>query len=917
MSTYELAWGEEYTGKGKPPGGGRWSTARVAIARHDDDDLLLLILLECKDGLTMKLHSIERSLHDVSVENFGGVVSLTGPAFHVPFHTKDPQKLELSHAFIKTLNAAKEGRVVASHVPRAAALKQALADEHQRKTELLKKQKRAGGLPGQRRPSSSLNPAPAASPALLTAQQGIKPKSFYGKNYSAQQSLFGAKSRGAALAHAGQTGMAVARSAPVQPLPPAAAHDPLALKPPGQRGFGGEYSRPHGSAPPPPPPAAAARPASLGGGFRNTGNTCYINAVLSAVLGLRPFVRDLLTAPLFTQLSPKLPNLSVFRSLYDLSSRRAKTAAAAAASSGGTSGPTRPLKEAIAQRCSQFAGGGQQDAHEFLVDMIDALHEELLAASAAVAADEITPPLGAAAPLPPPPPEASLPTALNFSCEVEHVLRCTRCSHEWTRPELLRDVQLDLPPAAGGAAAAPASVDRMLESFFAEEPLEVACEKCGHNAARVRHRVSRLPRVLVLQLKRFEYGAFGVRKRTDAVRCTPTVDLGFCCKPEVQPPPPLTAAPMPKPSPAAASAAAGSRPTDGATRRILDFNQRSPMAPPARSPLPPSSAGRGAARGAPGSVGKLNVERVGGGSPSAAGRGSGARGAQRAGGVGVSPSQPRLSGAGGILSMGGGVFASAGAHLAHDPGGGRQHAKPLGASARGGGGGQAREADAERRARHKRQREKEEDELQQALALSLSEVGGGGGGGGGGVGGGGGTISLDSDGEAEAMDEEAQIRRAVELSLRDSAQKQKPEPEAAAEPEPAAEPAAEPAPPGTPAAPWVDLDAGGSGGGDAAAPAAAGAIDLTGSAARPSPGAAASAAGGGGGGGGYQLASVVWHVGSSAGAGHYVADVRVGGEWQRFNDDMVQPVTEREVLHGEGRTKGYLYFYVHEGLAGA
>ena len=96
----------------------------------------------------------------------------------------------------------------------------------------------------------------------------------------------------------------------------------------------------------------------------------------------------------------------------------------------------------------------------------------------------------------------------------------------------------------------------------------------------------------------------------------------------------------------------------------------------------------------------------------------------------------------------------------------------------------------------------------------------------------------------------------------------------------------------------------------------AGAIDLTGSAARPSPG-AASAAGGGGGGGGYQLASVVWHVGSSAGAGHYVADVRVGGEWQRFNDDMVQPVTEREVLHGEGRTKGYLYFYVHEGLAGA
>ena len=120
MSTYELAWGEEYTGRGKPQGGGRWFTARVAIARHDDDDLLLLILLESKDGLTMKLHPIERSLHDVSVENFAGVVTLSGPQFVVPFHTKDPQKLELSHAFIKTLNAAKEGRVVPSHVPRAA-----------------------------------------------------------------------------------------------------------------------------------------------------------------------------------------------------------------------------------------------------------------------------------------------------------------------------------------------------------------------------------------------------------------------------------------------------------------------------------------------------------------------------------------------------------------------------------------------------------------------------------------------------------------------------------------------------------------------------------------------------------------------------------------------------------------------------
>ena len=71
MSTYELAWGEEYTGKGKPPGGHRWSTARVAVARHDDDDLLLAHPPREQARPEMKLHPIERSLHDVSVENLG------------------------------------------------------------------------------------------------------------------------------------------------------------------------------------------------------------------------------------------------------------------------------------------------------------------------------------------------------------------------------------------------------------------------------------------------------------------------------------------------------------------------------------------------------------------------------------------------------------------------------------------------------------------------------------------------------------------------------------------------------------------------------------------------------------------------------------------------------------------------------
>ena len=172
------------------------------------------------------------------------------------------------------------------------------------------------------------------------------------------------------------------------------------------------------------------------------------------------------------------------------------------------------------------------------------------------------------------------------------------------------------------------------------------------------------------------------------------------------------------------------------------------------------------------------------------------------------------------------------------------------------------------------------------------------------------------------MDEEAQIRRAVELSLRDSAQKQKrsPRPRRSPSPRRSSEPAAEPAA-------GLRRPARQPRRGSTSTPAAAAAATRRrrrrlGRSTSPAPPPArrparrrrrrAAAA----------AEATSWRrsCGTSARArapATTSADVRVGGEWQRFNDDMVQPVTEREVLHGEGRTKGYLYFYVHEGLAGA
>ena len=61
----------------------------------------------------------------------------------------------------------------------------------------------------------------------------------------------------------------------------------------------------------------------------------------------------------------------------------------------------------------------------------------------------------------------------------------------------------------------------------------------------------------------------------------------------------------------------------------------------------------------------------------------------------------------------------------------------------------------------------------------------------------------------------------------------------------------------------------------------------------------------------YELSGVVWHTGAAAGAGHYVADVKQGAAWKRFNDAHVSSVARDAVLQRDALTKGYIFFYEH------
>lgn len=114
-----------------------------------------------------------------------------------------------------------------------------------------------------------------------------------------------------------------------------------------------------------------------GAGFRNIGNTCYMSAVLAALMGLPTFVDDLLDEQVFRRLGAHLPGDgtasggSVYGAFWALATEyRQQRRRALAAGGGGRRGgggaeaavPVTPrkLKEALAKRAPHFANDGQQ-----------------------------------------------------------------------------------------------------------------------------------------------------------------------------------------------------------------------------------------------------------------------------------------------------------------------------------------------------------------------------------------------------------------------------------------------------------------------------------------------------------------------------------------------------------------------------
>jgi len=218
-------------------------------------------------------------------------------------------------------------------------------------------------------------------------------------------------------------------------------------------------------------------------GLRNLGNTCYLNAVMQALCSLREFIADVRAMP---NTMPQCNEGELFRCTVDILKQMSLPR--------DSNGPLSPakLREHIAVASPMFGSCEQQDAHEFFLEYVNQLHDELLAARKRWLCLQIDEPPSADMGI--------LATQLHLDSEVQKDLACSQCGQIRHIRERFRDFSLDFDSFGGNDSCTLAS---MVESYFKPELLEAKCDACSATTARMEKTLVIPPRTLVLHLKRF------------------------------------------------------------------------------------------------------------------------------------------------------------------------------------------------------------------------------------------------------------------------------------------------------------------------------------------------------------------------------------------------------------------------------
>ncbi|XP_004606486.2 ubiquitin carboxyl-terminal hydrolase 26 [Sorex araneus] len=272
-------------------------------------------------------------------------------------------------------------------------------------------------------------------------------------------------------------------------------------------------------------------PEKIWHGLPNLGNTCYMNAILQSLLSVLSFVDDLLhqgfprgKIPLDV-LSLRLAQLLVLKDTYNNKVKR---------------NLLENLKEAISEVAAIFSGNIQNDAHEFLGHCLDQLKESMRKLKVTMKAkmesekkgsDQQAFPGNAAIQIP------ICPVVANFEFELLRSITCKACGHVVFKAELSNYLSMNLPR---GSKARHLSVQSTLDHFLGAEDLEYKCEICKHKHSLGVHKFLKIPRVLIIHLKRYNLTEYwSLRKDQRAVAIPKYLNVSSHCNESTEAPSPL------------------------------------------------------------------------------------------------------------------------------------------------------------------------------------------------------------------------------------------------------------------------------------------------------------------------------------------------------------------------------------------
>uniref|UniRef100_H0XK90 Ubiquitin carboxyl-terminal hydrolase n=1 Tax=Otolemur garnettii TaxID=30611 RepID=H0XK90_OTOGA len=263
------------------------------------------------------------------------------------------------------------------------------------------------------------------------------------------------------------------------------------------------------------------QPEKLCEGFPNLGNTCYMNAVLQSLFAIPSFSHDLLMQGLLWEKIPVdaviLP-LRQLLTLKDTCDRKIKEELLI------------NVKYAISAVAKIFSGNAQNDAHEFLGQCLDQLKEDIkklndvLKTEREPRNENSSPQMYAGNTVTN---VCVCPVIANFEFELQLSIICKACGHTVLKTEAGNYLSINLYQEAKPLSL---SVQHFFDMFFQAEELVYNCEMCKHKSSVAVNTFSRLPRVLIVHLKRYSFNdAWSLVKNNQHVHIPKYLSLSSYC----------------------------------------------------------------------------------------------------------------------------------------------------------------------------------------------------------------------------------------------------------------------------------------------------------------------------------------------------------------------------------------------------